>query len=238
MMPRVTRSWTDFRVVLACAPPAVQKQLIGEKLYPLVVSEHPSLGGKLTGLLLRKANDTLLAILEDETRSLLRQHVAETLARHLAGNYERGGTWYENSSNPPDEVAPPCVIISVNCSINDSDLITLRGINMAGQEMAAISVEPWRKMLEVRRELVKELAITCGLTKMAKIELVDQDGRWDPPFKFAGEMFSEVILPKSRITERIAALLEVTSKQGALQVLSTLETWQTQGVCRMLSPRR
>lgn len=34
---------------LASAPPAVQKQIIGERLYPQVAKQQPELAGKITG---------------------------------------------------------------------------------------------------------------------------------------------------------------------------------------------
>merc|ERR1711865_932463 len=38
--------------VLAAAPPAVQKQMIGEKLYPAIAKYKPEMAGKITGMLL------------------------------------------------------------------------------------------------------------------------------------------------------------------------------------------
>merc|ERR1719326_2736580 len=35
---------------LAAAPPAVQKQMIGEKLYPAIAKQQPELAGKITGM--------------------------------------------------------------------------------------------------------------------------------------------------------------------------------------------
>uniref|UniRef100_A0A8C3J3J1 PABC domain-containing protein n=1 Tax=Calidris pygmaea TaxID=425635 RepID=A0A8C3J3J1_9CHAR len=37
--------------MLAAAPPQEQKQMIGERLYPLIHALHPSLAGKITGML-------------------------------------------------------------------------------------------------------------------------------------------------------------------------------------------
>ena len=36
---------------LAAAPPAVQKQMIGEKLYPAIAKHHPEMAGKVTGMM-------------------------------------------------------------------------------------------------------------------------------------------------------------------------------------------
>ena len=87
MAKNMSSSWTDFRVALACAPPAVQKQLLGEKIYPLVATVNPQLAGKVTGLLLHKENGTLLTALEDESQTLLRQHIAQEGANRCPHHY-------------------------------------------------------------------------------------------------------------------------------------------------------
>uniref|UniRef100_A0A8B9NJZ8 PABC domain-containing protein n=1 Tax=Accipiter nisus TaxID=211598 RepID=A0A8B9NJZ8_9AVES len=50
--------------MLAAAPPQEQKQMIGERLYPLIHATHPSLAGKITGMLLEIDNTELLLLLE------------------------------------------------------------------------------------------------------------------------------------------------------------------------------
>ncbi|NXW61440.1 EPAB protein, partial [Eurystomus gularis] len=50
--------------MLAAAPPQEQKQMIGERLYPLIHAMHPSLAGKITGMLLEIDNSELLLLLE------------------------------------------------------------------------------------------------------------------------------------------------------------------------------
>uniref|UniRef100_A0A8C5IHA0 PABC domain-containing protein n=1 Tax=Junco hyemalis TaxID=40217 RepID=A0A8C5IHA0_JUNHY len=57
--------------LLAAAPPQEQKQMIGERLYPLIHVMHPSLAGKITGMLLEIDNSELLLLLEspDSLRS-------------------------------------------------------------------------------------------------------------------------------------------------------------------------
>ncbi|NWR48580.1 EPAB protein, partial [Regulus satrapa] len=58
--------------LLAAAPPQEQKQMIaGERLYPLIHMMHPSLAGKITGMLLEIDNSELLLLLEspDSLRS-------------------------------------------------------------------------------------------------------------------------------------------------------------------------
>merc|ERR1712182_105043 len=51
---------------LAAAPPAVQKQMIGEKLYPSIARLQPELAGKITGMMLEMDNSELLILLESE----------------------------------------------------------------------------------------------------------------------------------------------------------------------------
>merc|ERR1719335_87550 len=51
---------------LAAAPPAVQKQMIGEKLFPAISKFQPELAGKITGMMLEMDNSELLMLLESE----------------------------------------------------------------------------------------------------------------------------------------------------------------------------
>uniref|UniRef100_A0A3B5Q7N1 Polyadenylate-binding protein n=1 Tax=Xiphophorus maculatus TaxID=8083 RepID=A0A3B5Q7N1_XIPMA len=50
--------------MLAAAPLMDQKQLLGERLYPLIHALHPNLAGKITGMLLEIDNSELLLMLE------------------------------------------------------------------------------------------------------------------------------------------------------------------------------
>ncbi|KAJ8016122.1 hypothetical protein DPEC_G00003890 [Dallia pectoralis] len=50
--------------MLASAPHMEQKQLLGERLYPLIQGLHPNLAGKITGMLLEIDNSELLHMLE------------------------------------------------------------------------------------------------------------------------------------------------------------------------------
>ncbi|CAK6957394.1 embryonic polyadenylate-binding protein-like [Scomber scombrus] len=50
--------------MLAAAPLMDQKQLLGERLYPLIHTHHPNLAGKITGMLLEIDNSELLHMLE------------------------------------------------------------------------------------------------------------------------------------------------------------------------------
>jgi polyadenylate-binding protein len=62
---------------LAAAPPAMQKQMLGEKLFPLIVKYQPELAGKITGMMLEMDNSELLILLESEPQ--LRAKVEEAI---------------------------------------------------------------------------------------------------------------------------------------------------------------
>merc|ERR1719291_239713 len=51
---------------LAAAPPGVQKQMLGEKLFPAISKYQPELAGKITGMMLEMDNSELLILLESE----------------------------------------------------------------------------------------------------------------------------------------------------------------------------
>ena len=63
--------------MLANAPPGMQKQMLGEKLYPAVSRLQPELAGKITGMMLEMDNSELLMMLESEGQ--LRQKVDEAM---------------------------------------------------------------------------------------------------------------------------------------------------------------
>jgi polyadenylate-binding protein len=50
--------------LLASAPPQEQKQMLGERLFPLIRCLAPALAGKVTGMLLEIDNSELLHMLE------------------------------------------------------------------------------------------------------------------------------------------------------------------------------
>jgi len=50
--------------MLAEAPPQKQKQMLGERLFPLIHSMYPDMAGKITGILLEIDNSELLHMLE------------------------------------------------------------------------------------------------------------------------------------------------------------------------------
>ena len=62
---------------LAAAPPAMQKQMLGEKLFPLITKYQPELAGKITGMMLEMDNSELLILLESEQQ--LRAKVDEAM---------------------------------------------------------------------------------------------------------------------------------------------------------------
>merc|ERR1712142_749645 len=51
--------------MLAAAPPQEQKQMLGERLFPLIQRMFPALAGKITGMLLEIDNAELVLMLED-----------------------------------------------------------------------------------------------------------------------------------------------------------------------------
>merc|ERR1712096_155928 len=49
---------------IASAPPGMQKQMIGEKLYSIIGRQKPDLAGKITGMMLEMDNSELLTLLD------------------------------------------------------------------------------------------------------------------------------------------------------------------------------
>lgn len=75
--------------MLAAAPPQEQKQMLGERLFPLIHDMYPDLAGKITGMLLEIDNSELLHMLEsgeslkakvDEAVAVLQAHQAKEAA--------------------------------------------------------------------------------------------------------------------------------------------------------------
>jgi len=62
---------------LAAAPAGVQKQMLGEKLFPAVCRYQPELAGKITGMMLEMDNSELLMLLESDVQ--LKSKVEEAM---------------------------------------------------------------------------------------------------------------------------------------------------------------
>uniref|UniRef100_A0A672TYA0 PABC domain-containing protein n=1 Tax=Strigops habroptila TaxID=2489341 RepID=A0A672TYA0_STRHB len=78
--------------MLAAAPPQEQKQMIGERLYPLIHAMHPMLAGKITGMLLEIDNSELLLLLEspDSLHSKIEEAVAVLQAHQATETSHKG----------------------------------------------------------------------------------------------------------------------------------------------------
>lgn len=85
--PEAANGTQEFSAAsLAAAPAHVQKQMLGERLYPLIHEQQGELAGKITGMLLEMPTSDLLHLLEDnsalvakitEAVSVLREHLPE-----------------------------------------------------------------------------------------------------------------------------------------------------------------
>ncbi|XP_060253031.1 polyadenylate-binding protein 1-like isoform X2 [Ovis aries] len=76
---------------LAAAPLHEQKQMIGERLFPLVYNVHAHLAGKITGMLLEIDNSELLLMLESpESLNAKVEEALAVLQAHQATEHMRG----------------------------------------------------------------------------------------------------------------------------------------------------
>jgi len=78
--------------MLAQAPPQEQKQMLGERLFPLIQHMHQELAGKITGMLLEIDNSELLHMLESqESLKLKVDEAVAVLQAHQAKETPTGG---------------------------------------------------------------------------------------------------------------------------------------------------
>lgn len=98
--------------MLAAAPNQEQKQMLGERLYPLIHEMYPSLAGKITGMLLEIDNSELLHMLEsrdalkakvDEAVAVLHAHQAKPTVAPAAGEESTAAAPAEAPAAEPAE---------------------------------------------------------------------------------------------------------------------------------------
>ena len=77
--------------MLAAAQPQEQKQMLGERLYPLIHTMHPEWAGKITGMLLEIDNAELLHMLD--SRESLKAKVDEAVVNCIATVVEKLSQW-------------------------------------------------------------------------------------------------------------------------------------------------
>lgn len=74
----------DLGAIIASAPPDQQKRILGEELYPKIVStgkaQEPEAAGKITGMMLDLDNQEILALLEDD--ELFNNHFEDALTAY------------------------------------------------------------------------------------------------------------------------------------------------------------
>lgn len=74
----------DLTAQLASATPEMQKQLLGERLFPLIQKEQPQLAGKITGMLLEMDVSEILSVLDAQAELHSKiQEALEVLQQHI-----------------------------------------------------------------------------------------------------------------------------------------------------------
>ncbi|KAI7122049.1 hypothetical protein KC324_g18210 [Hortaea werneckii] len=76
---------------LNSAPPAQQKQMLGEALYPKIHTQQPELAGKITGMLLEMDNNELIGLTSDDEALRLKVEEAMTVYDEYVKNNQGPG---------------------------------------------------------------------------------------------------------------------------------------------------
>lgn len=74
--------------MLASADAKEQKQMLGERLYPLINTMYPKQAGKITGMLLEIDNSELLHMLEDSESLKAKVEEAIAVLQHASGGHK------------------------------------------------------------------------------------------------------------------------------------------------------
>ena len=88
---------------LANAPPAQQKQILGEMLFPKIQVINNDLAGKITGMLLEMDNQELIGLADDE--AALKAKVDEALAVYDEYVKSQGPASTEGAKNEEESKA-------------------------------------------------------------------------------------------------------------------------------------
>ncbi|KAF2137634.1 uncharacterized protein K452DRAFT_329156 [Aplosporella prunicola CBS 121167] len=85
---------------LNSAPPAQQKQMLGEALYPKIHAQQPELAGKITGMLLEMDNAELLNLTSDD--AALRAKVEEAMGVYQEYVQSKGDAKQDENAAPTE----------------------------------------------------------------------------------------------------------------------------------------